>query len=73
MTKPTCGWQPIETAPENDFFLAERQTTGDWLKVMRWKAPGPHDSGRSVIHPPSGLLWPAERWMPLPAPPETTP
>jgi hypothetical protein len=61
-------WQPIETAPDEGHFLAERQTTGDWLKVRRWHG-SPFKGGHHVLLAPTGLLWGAIRWMPLPAPP----
>lgn len=55
-------WQPIETAPETGEFLAERQTVGEWLRVVR----NPRYPGdQSVVNPQTGLMWCPLRWMPF--------
>lgn len=58
-------WQTMDSAPLTREFLAERQTTGDWLKVSRNPLyPGDH----SCVHAQTGLLWVPLRWTELPAP-----
>lgn len=62
LDKAEAGWQPIETAPAKGEFLAERQATGDWLKVQR----SPLYPGDNSVNAITGLLWVPERWRPLP-------
>lgn len=56
------GWQPIETAPETGEFLAERQSMGEWLRVVRHPL---YPGDQSVVNPQTGLLWCPLRWMPV--------
>ncbi len=59
---PIKDWNDMADAPETGEFLAERQTTGDWLVVVR------HDlTPTSVVNPATGLLWSPKRWRPLPS------
>lgn len=58
-------WFTIASAPREGEFLAERQTTGDWLKVVRNPL---YPGDNSVVHPETGLMWVPLRWSGLPKP-----
>jgi hypothetical protein len=54
---------PIETAPLEGEFLAER-SNGEWLIVHNQKDVF-KTGNRIVCHGESGRFWAAKRWMPL--------
>ncbi len=54
---------PIETAPLEGEFLAER-SNGEWLIVHNQKDVF-NTGNRIVCHGESGRFWAAKRWMPL--------
>lgn len=53
----------LDAAPAKGEFLAERQSTGDWLKVQRNPLYPGHNA---VVHAMSGVMWTPKRWCPLP-------
>jgi hypothetical protein len=71
-------WQPIETAPKDGtaILVCSAWTMPDGLYRVGWIADGFFDGGHWLF----GWLdldpeeySPPTHWMPLPAPPETTP
>ena len=61
-----CGWQPIETAPENVQILV-CQTKNGIISIARGK--NEHSNWRTGISPMDYIAG-VTHWMPLPAPPE---
>lgn len=63
--QPLTEWQPIETAPRDQFLLlaTEFDCPGDWrIKVGEYRT-------RTRSWHVFGASWTPTRWMPLPAPP----
>lgn len=63
------SWQPIETAPKDEFILlaAEFDGPGDWrIKTGEYRTQ-PDEYGRHWH--PLGASWTPTRWMTLPPPP----
>jgi hypothetical protein len=58
------GWQPIETAPKDDFILAS--TVGAKLPMV---ALYDEDDGWIALNGAFKRDWKPTHWMPLPAPP----
>jgi hypothetical protein len=61
-------WQPIETAPRDQFLLlaAEFDGPGDWRIKMGEFRTKVSDYGWHIM----GASWAPTRWMPLPADPD---
>lgn len=59
-------WQPIETAPKDEYFLCLR-TDGHIVTAFRFN---PSSRTDQILSTPGQYSQHASHWMPLPAPPE---
>lgn len=60
----------MKTAPKTGRFLAWRPSYQEWMTVTRWNATASLGDQKTVVHGPSGTMWVAEWWAPLPTKPK---